>query len=68
MKRGLEEMSAETSNSKKAKTISNGGGSVEIHKTDGEGEQWIQVEKKKKKKKKISKAESKVDVCIIFLW
>jgi hypothetical protein len=51
MKRGLEEMSAETSGPKKTKTVNNG----DVH-----GEQWTRVEKKKKK---IRKAESKMDVC-----
>ena len=58
MKRGLEEMSVETSGPKKSKTVSNGEGSAEVH-----GEQWTRVEKKKKK---IRKAESKMDVCIII--
>ena len=56
MKRGLEEMSGEISSSKKTKTVSNG----ELH-----NEQWTKVEKKRKKK--MSKAESKMDVCIVFL-
>ena len=63
MKRGLEEMSAETPSLKKIKTTSDGEGSAEL---DNKGEQWTKVEKKKKKKK-ISKAEYKADVRISFL-
>lgn len=59
MKRGLEEVSAETPNHKKAKKISNGEG-FELDSQADEGEQWTKVEKKKKKKK-----ASKVDVCTI---
>lgn len=63
MKRGLEELSAETPSLKKIKMLSNGEGSGELD----QGQQWTKVEKKNKKKKKASKAESKVDVCIPFL-
>ena len=65
MKRGLEEVSAQTLSPKKAKTTSNGEGSVELQRPADEGEQWTKVEKKKKKK--ISKVESKMDVCTSFL-
>lgn len=63
MKRGLEEMSAETSSPKKTKMASNGEGRAELHSVHGE--QWTRVEKKKKKK--IRKAESKLDVCILII-